>query len=122
MKASLMTQPQLEALVDLLVLAMHADKRFSLLEEQTFEQDLSELPWDSGRGLSVFVNASHSRARVASTPEARAEYVKTLCTAFDHPQVRQDALAEIEKMLASDGETPPENAFVAQLRLELHVV
>ncbi len=116
-----MTQPQLEALVDLLVLAMHVDQRFSLLEEETFERDLSELPWKSGVGLSVFVNASYSRARAASTVETRAEYVKTLCAHFNQPQVRRDALAEIEKMLTSDGETPPESAFMAQLRNELHL-
>jgi hypothetical protein len=117
-----MTQPQLEALVDLLVLAMRTDQRFSLLEEETFEKDLSELPWDSGIGLSVFVNASYSRARAASTPEAQEDYVKMLCAHFHQPQVRRDALAEIEKMLTSDGETPIEHVFMTQLRTEWHTV
>jgi hypothetical protein len=120
MRTALMTQPQLEALVDLLVLAMQADKRFSLVEEETFEQDLSELPWDSGIGLSVFVNASYSRARATSTLETQKEYIRTLCANFNQPEVRRDALAEIEKMLVSDGETAPENAFMTQLKNELH--
>jgi hypothetical protein len=116
-----MTQRQLEALVDLLVLAMQADKRFSLIEEETFEQDLSELPWDSGIGLSVFVNASYSRARAASTPEAREEYAKTLCATFDNARVRRDAFAEIEKLLSVDGTAPTESDFMTQLRNELHL-
>jgi hypothetical protein len=117
MKSLSMTQPQLEALVDLLVLAMHADGRYSITEQDAFEQDLSTLPWDSGIALRSYVQASYTRARSANA----SQYLNTLCRTFDTAQVRHEAFVVIENMLSIDGTAPTESDFMTQLRNELHL-
>jgi hypothetical protein len=119
MQTKLMNQRQLEALVDLLVLATMTDKSFSNSETETLETDLTELPWTSGISISSYKNASYARARAANSDTAKATYLKQLCAHFDNPEVRRDAFATVEELLASDAIVTGETAFLEQLKLEL---
>jgi hypothetical protein len=116
-----MNQTQLEALVDLLVFATMTDKAFSNTETESLETDLLGLPWTSGISLSSYKNASYARARAASSDTAKANYLKQLCGHFDNSQVKRDAFATIEELLASDTIVPGESAFLEQLKLELGI-
>lgn len=119
MKTERMNQTQLEALVDLLVFATMSDKSFSDTETQSLETDLLALPWTSGISVSSYKNASYARARAASSETAKANYLKQLCTVFDSTQVKQDAFAAIEELLASDAVAASEDSFLERLKLEL---
>ncbi len=119
MKTQLMNQTQLEALVDLLVIATMSDKSFSNLETESLELDLLELPWASGISISSYKNASYARARAANSDTAKANYLKRLCEHFDNPEVKRDAFATVEELLASDAIVTGESAFLEQLKLEL---
>lgn len=119
MKTQLMNQTQLEALIDLLVFATMTDKSFSDTETQSLEQDLLALPWTSGISVSSYKNASYARARAASSETAKANYLKQLCAVFDSAQVKQDAVAAIEELLASDAVASSEDSFLERLKLEL---
>jgi hypothetical protein len=119
MKTELMNQTQLEALVDLLVLATMTDKAFSNTETESLETDLMELPWTSGISVSSYKNASYARARAASSKTAKANYLGQLCAVFDNPQVKHDAFSTVEELLASDAIVFDESAFLEQLKLEL---
>jgi hypothetical protein len=119
MKTELMNQTQLEALVDLLVFATMTDKSFSNLETESLETDLLALPWNSGISVSSYKNASYARARAASSETAKANYLKQLCADFDSLEVKRDAVAAIEELLASDAVAASENSFLERLKLEL---
>jgi hypothetical protein len=119
MQTQLMNQTQLEALVDLLVFATMTDKSFSNLETESLETDLLALPWTSGISVSSYKNASYARARAASSETAKANYLKQCCAVFEGPEVKRDAFATIEELLASDGTVAGESAFLVQLKLEL---
>ena len=119
MKTERMNQTQLEALVDLLVFATMTDKSFSDTETQSLEQDLLALPWTSGISVSSYKNASYARARAASSETAKANYVKQLCAHFDGLEVKQDAVAAIQELLASDAVAASEDSFLERLKLEL---
>jgi hypothetical protein len=119
MQTQLMNQTQLEALVDLLVLATMTDKSFSDTETQSLETDLLALPWTSGISVSSYKNGSYARARAASSQTAKANYLKQRCAVFDSVQVKQDALAAIEELLASDAVAASEDSFLERLKLEL---
>jgi hypothetical protein len=121
MQTEHMNQTQLEALVDLLVLATMTDRSFSNTETESLEQDLLALPWTSGISVSSYKNASYARARAAHSDTAKANYLKQLCAHFDHAQVKQDAFSTIEELLASDAIVSGENAFLEQLKLELNL-
>jgi hypothetical protein len=119
MQTQRMNQTQLEALVDLLVLATMTDKSFSNSETESLETDLLGLSWTSGISVSSYKNASYARARAASSDTAKANYLKQLCAHFDNPEVKQGAFATIEELLASDAIVSGEGAFLEQLKLEL---
>jgi hypothetical protein len=119
MKTELMNQAQLEALVDLLVLATMTDKSFSNVETESLEQDLLVLPWASGISVSSYKNASYARARTASSDTAKANYLKQLCERFDHLEVKRDAFFSVEELLVSDAMAGGESTFLEQLKLEL---
>ncbi len=119
MKTERMNQIQLEALVDLLVFATMTDKSFSDIETQSLETDLLALPWTSGISVSSYKNASYARARAASSQTAKANYLKQLCAVFDSLEVKRDAVAAIEELLASDAVASGEDSFLERLKLEL---
>ena len=119
MKTEWMNQTQLEALVDLLILATMTDKSFSSLEAESLETDLLALPWTSGISVSSYKNGSYARARAASSDTAKANYLKQLCAHFDSPQVKRDAVAAIEQLLVSDAVAATEDSFLERLKLEL---
>jgi hypothetical protein len=119
MQTERMNQSQLEALLDLLILATMTDKAFSNLETESLEADLLALPWTSGISVSSYKNASYARARAASSQTAKANYLGQLCAHFDSLQVKQDALSTVEELLASDSIVATEGSFLEQLKLEL---
>jgi hypothetical protein len=122
MQTELMNQTQLEALVDLLVLATLTDKSFSSTETESLEEDLAMLPWASGISISSYKNASYARARAASSETSKANYVKLLCACFDSAQVQREAYDTIEKLLTSDLVVAAESRFLEQLKLEWKLV
>jgi hypothetical protein len=116
-----MTQPQLEALVDLLVYASVTDGRFTLLESDVLEKTLEEMAWKSNIGLSGFVNASHARVNAAKTPEAKRAYLQKLCAMFTTKAQQKAAFGEVEKLLWCDGVKPAESDFLLQLHQGLNL-
>jgi hypothetical protein len=115
------TQAQLEALVDLLVYASATDAMFSLRESDVLEKDLQRLPWNSGIGLSSFVNASYARVNAANTPEAKRAYLQKRCGSFNTQEDRKAVFSETERLLWSDGIKPVESEFMTRLRQALNL-
>lgn len=73
------TQPQLEALVDLLLLGMHTDRVLSVAEADSLAAALAELPWESGQALSIHLSAS----QYAQNPSGSGTFVQPSATTVD---------------------------------------
>jgi hypothetical protein len=116
-----LSQTQLEALIDLMVLATMSDKAFSSLETESLEQFLEGTVWNSGIGISSYKNASFARARAASSPSSKANYLQQLCRNFLNAQERQFVLGAVSKLLASDSIVPAEHDFLEQLKHEFGI-
>jgi hypothetical protein len=117
-----MNQTQLEALVDLLVLATTIDLAFSSIETETLEKNLSTAPWKSLISLSSYINAAYARVRALDKLAAKEQYLQELCLRFDQDQVRRDAFMEIETILKSDGLVVRESVFLELVKHEFYVV
>jgi hypothetical protein len=122
MRTKLMNQVQIEALVDLLVLATTIDLAFSSIETDTLEKNLSTAPWKSLISLSSYINASFARARALDKLAEKEKYLHELCLQFDEDQMRRDAFMEIETVLKSDGLVIRESVFLELVKHEFYLV
>jgi hypothetical protein len=122
MRTKLMNQNQLEALVDLLVLATTIDMAFSNVETDTLEKNLSTAPWKSLISLSSYINGSFARVRALDKLAEKEKYLHELCLRFDEDQMRRDAFMEIETVLKSDGLVIRESVFLEMVRHEFYLV
>jgi len=115
-----MTQPQREALLELLVLSIFVDSHLSLAEEETLQARIAGLGWESEKPRDIhFLTAMH-RARAASeSPEKTEAFLAAKTSAFTTNACRVAALESIRSVLASDGHSESESAFLALLRTHL---
>jgi hypothetical protein len=122
MRTKLMNQTQLEALIDLLVLATTIDLAFSNIETETLEKNLSTAPWKSLISLSSYINSSFARVRALDKLAEKEKYLHELCLHFDEDQMRRDAFMEIETVLKSDGLVIRESVFLELMKHEFYLV
>jgi len=109
-------QVQNEALVRLLIAARYLDAKLSLRETESLQQQIDELPWDSGTGKSYFVMQETARIRDAlSTDVTRQAFLEQQCRYFKTPENKAKLLKDIAAVLLSDGDDNKENRFLAQL-------
>ena len=80
-----LTQPQREAIADLLHYCMYADNHIALAEEKIVEETMSVLNWDPGASFESYETRSIARAREAK----------------EHPDARETLFNSIKNRLAS---------------------
>lgn len=115
-----MTQPQREALLDLLVLSIFADAHLSLSEEETLQARIHGLGWESAKPREIhFLNAMHRARGAMESPEKTDAFVALRAAAFTSDSARAAALEAIRSVLASDGHVESESTFLALLRKHL---
>ena len=111
-----MTQPQREALFDLLTLSIYADAHISLTEERLLESAFIAEGWDSEYPKSLFIDESFARAReMAESDDSMFDYINERAQAFTTKSAQKEALGVVKGILKSDGETPEENEFYSLL-------
>lgn len=107
-----MTQPQREALFDLLTLSIYADAHISLTEERLLESAIVAEGWDSEYPKSLFMEESFARAReAADSDDAMFDYINAKAQVFTTKGSQKEVLGVVKNILKSDGETPEENEF-----------
>jgi len=108
-----MTQPQREALVDLLHFALLADSHLSLKEDTSLSMAIEKMGWDSPRPRDIHLLNSISRARRATeTEEASLEWIRNRASIFDSSESQSEALTALKAFMGSDGISPEESAFL----------
>jgi hypothetical protein len=112
MKLPIMTQPQREALFDLLALSIYADAHVSLVEEDLLKQAFVKKGWKSEYPKDLFIEESFARAReVAEDDEAVFDYMNERAALFSSRSVQKEAAEILKSILEADGETAEENEF-----------
>ncbi len=108
----IMTQPQREALFDLLSLSIYADAHVSLAEEDLLKQAFVKKGWKSEYPKNLFIDESFARAReAADSDEAMFDYLNERAAIFTTRGVQQEACEILKTILEVDGETAEENEF-----------
>ncbi|MBE7498428.1 MAG: hypothetical protein HS117_26115 [Verrucomicrobiaceae bacterium] len=115
-----MNQPQREAILDLVILALFADSHLSLKEDNRLQEALDKIGWESLKPREIFFCNSMNRARKAAESEdATTAYIAARAKELSNVWSRTETLSLLESVLASDGVTPVESAFLARVKAAL---
>ncbi len=111
------TQPQREALIDLLLLGMYADHTLSLAENQFLDDEVEELVWDSPTSPGAYLSAAIHRVRSAEeSAEKRNALLQSITERFGNVHGKQGALIVLNDLLTSDGMAEQEQALMAEIQ------
>jgi hypothetical protein len=114
------TQPQREALLDLLVHAMYADGHLSLAEGEVVEREMEAVPWQGVGTVGDYVVRATERIRILrATEDGQANLFASVRERLGSPEHRAKALALCESLLAADGRTEREEVFAERCRQAL---
>ncbi|MEM9158682.1 MAG: hypothetical protein AAGB46_06495 [Verrucomicrobiota bacterium] len=109
------TQPQREALINLLTLAMYADSHLSLSEQQAIDAHIEKLYWNSDASVEAFSNRSITRARDArNNDELKQDYLSDIADQLG--DAKGKAYEICKSVLASDGHAEEEAAFLSSVK------
>lgn len=110
------TQPEREAIIDLLLLAVYIDGHLSLVESTEFDCAADSLGWESSTGPSIYFNNATDRARNASASEdSVAELIEFSAQRLNSKGSKERALVLLNRLLTADGKTEKEKAFFKQV-------
>lgn len=111
-----MTQPQREALIGLLILAIHTDSHISLTEEEALERAIEEQGWESAFPKSLFLEKTAAAARAASESEDGIKaFIKERAQEFITAPAQAAAYSVVHQVLSPDGVATEEHAFLSRL-------
>ena len=113
-------QPEREAIIDLLLLAIYIDGHLSLAESSEFDTAADSLGWDSITGPSVYISTATDRARNARTNEASvSEFIAFVAQRLTSAGSKERALVLLNRLFTADGKTESEKAFFKQVEAAL---
>ncbi len=117
------SQPQREALIDLLVWTMFADRHVALPEQAFIIEQADGLPWDSPRPVELYIDKAVRRTReVLGNEEAEAAHLEAIDARLADPEARRSAPGACEELIGVDGErAPAELAHLERVRVKLGV-
>ncbi len=111
------TQPQREALVDLLNFCSYADDRLTLAEDRIVADQLAQCQWEPAVPLELFVSRSVTRVRDAlESPDRRASFLADVNQRLGEAAPKQRALELCKRVLRADGDyTPAEQTVFGEI-------
>ena len=111
-------QAQREAMVDLLLWSMYADRRIALPENDHLDQLPESLPWDAVTPFSVYVGAALARVRdVLSDPVLADRFLDDIYERLGTGDMRRRAHEASVHLAQVDGQVAEEEAlFLDRIR------
>ena len=112
------TNEQKQALMDLLILGMYADRNLASAEEACVQSLLGSFQFPSDSERDSFSDAAFTRtSRHTSSPDAVRAYVNDLAKRFAAPDMRRTVYERLNQLLTSDGRvTTEESQLLAAVR------
>lgn len=113
-----LTQPEREAIIDLLLFAMYEDRHIALQEDEFIDSHVMQLGWQSGMAVETYVKTATARVRsTRDTAEGKERWLQHIAARLQSRSSRDTAQSLCRSLLNSDArETAEESAFEAQLR------
>ena len=112
-----MNQVQTEALVDLCLLGMYSDSLISIAEQNFFESESIQLKWESSRSFSSYLQRTIPKVRsVKNDSQKMKELLQDIDSRLESKEFKQQAIAELEKLLLTDGVVKLEAEFLAEVK------
>ena len=113
-----LTQPQREAMVDVLFFCMYADNSLALKEEEILEKTVGQFSWAPAVSYDSYAARSIAKARsVKETPSQRAEFFADVAARLATPEVKQRTLALCREIFTADGDfSGPEQELFKELQ------
>jgi len=103
MNISNLSEPQRQALLDLLVLGMYSDSKLTLAEDASVQSVLDTFKLESDYERDKYLDASVARVREqAQTADAARAYAVTLAKRFASAEHKRAVYETLERVLASD--------------------
>lgn len=113
-----LTQPQREAIADLLYYCEYADNHIALAEDQVIDDVISGLSWDPNLSVESYEAIALARVREAKAdPSAADEFFVSVRSRLDTPHARELALTVCKKLFLADGvQSEKETQLLATIR------
>ena len=113
-----LSQPQREAIVDLLNYCMYADNFVALAEDKFIADTVSKFNWDAKISFDYIEARSIGNARRAKEDEEfRAEFLASIKERLATPAAKKQALDLCQKLFLADGtRTDKEDTMLLALR------
>jgi uncharacterized tellurite resistance protein B-like protein len=113
-----LTQPQREAIADLLHYCLYADNNIALAETALIEDVVSSLTWDPNTSFGSFEARSIAAARQAKEDAAaREQFLKSIRQRLDKPGARSLAFDLCKQLFVADGvQSDKETVVLARIQ------
>jgi len=100
-----LTQPQREAMVDVLFYCMYADNSLALKEEKIIADTVGQFSWDPKVSYDAYTANAIARARaVKESPATRGDFFASVAQRLATPAVKQRTLALCRELFTADGD------------------
>ena len=111
-----MTQQQIEATIDLILLSTYVDAHISIVEEESMVRSVQSLGWDSVTPRDLFLLRAVHRVRTVAEDDAKVgEFLASHAQYFPDADSQTDCVDHVRQVLIADGMVATENRFVARL-------
>lgn len=115
-------QEQREAIVDLLVYGMYVDNALSLSEESVLQAQVDGFAWEESSDVDAYTDRAITRVRaIRGSDAATGEFLASVHDRLGSYEIRLNAFAMLERLLAADGKADSEKAFLTRVRDALHL-
>jgi len=102
------SQQQREALLDVLVWTMFADRHIAAPEQAEIQREARDLPWESGRSIDLYIDSAVRRARdVLGRAPAEEAYLADIAARLEDSAARSRAYEACRELAGADGELAP---------------
>jgi uncharacterized tellurite resistance protein B-like protein len=99
-----LTQPQREAIADLMHFCIYADNHVAVAEEQILSDTLAGLNWDAGASFEAYESRSIAAARAAKEHSAdRDDFFASIRRRLDTKASRALAFEACRRLFGADG-------------------
>ena len=107
-----LTNGQVEAIIDVLTLIIHADEHVGFMEEMEFDQLLMELPWleDKAGKVEAWRESATDKAEAVDGEEEFMEIATSAAAELDDDEVRERVFTMAAGLCSSDGNICPDES------------
>ena len=104
-----LSEAQVEAVIDVLVLAVHSKGSKSFMEEAELEHMLFELPWikDKEDKVEAHIKEQSAKVEAAESDDALRDFAKAAATELEGSEVREKVYTMATTLAGADMEIHP---------------